>query len=92
MKIIWSNQAKITYERIIDDILEKWTPNIAKDFENKTNNLLEILKKHNKLCPNSKKQNLRKCVIHKNTSLIYKTNDSNIELVTFIDNRTNHNF
>ncbi len=82
MKIIWSNQAKITYERIIDDIPEKWTPNIAKDFENKTNSLLEILKK----------QNLRKCVIHKNTSLIYITNDSNIELVTFIDNRTNHNF
>ena len=31
MKIIWSNQAKITYERIIDDILEKWTPNITSE-------------------------------------------------------------
>ncbi len=92
MKIIWSDQTKVSYERIIDDILDKWSPNIAIDFEYKTNKLLDVLKKHNHLCPNSNKQNLRKCVIHKNVSLIYKINNSVIELVTFIDNRANHNY
>lgn len=46
MKIIWSNQAKIFYEEIIDFILEQWPPDIALDFENKTNDLLDKLKKN----------------------------------------------
>ncbi|RLD63591.1 MAG: type II toxin-antitoxin system RelE/ParE family toxin [Bacteroidetes bacterium] len=92
MKIIWSNQAKFSYEEIIDFILEQWPTDIALDFENKTNNLLDKLKKNIKLCPNSKKKQLRKCVIHKNTSLIYKIVKPNIELITFIDNRSEHQY
>ena len=92
MIIIWSNEAKITYFKIIDDLIDKWKIEIAIDFENKTNNLLNHLKEYKKLCPPSKKEKLRKCVIHKNTSLIYKINKSNIELVTFIDNKTNHKY
>lgn len=92
MKIIWSDQAKISYEETIDFILEQWSPDIGLDFENKTNDLLDKLKKNTKLCPNSKKKQLRKCVIHKNTSLIYKIVKPNIELVTFIDNRSGHQY
>jgi len=92
MKIIWSNQAKISYEKTIDFILENWTPDIATDFENRTNRLLDNLKKHAKLCPLSKKKNLRKCVIHKNTSLIYIIYKSYIGLVTFVDNRSDSNY
>ena len=57
MKIIWSNQAKISYEKTIDLILKQWSVDIAIDFENKTNNLLDKLKTNSKLCPNSKKFN-----------------------------------
>lgn len=92
MKIIWSEQAKNSYEKIIDFILEQWNSDIALDFESKTNTLLDKLKQNKNLCPASKKTKLRKCVIHKNTSLIYKINNPNIELVTFIDNRSQHNF
>ena len=92
MKIIWSHQAKVSYEKIIDFILEQWSPDIALDFENKTNDLLDNLKKNVKLCPNSNKGQLRKCVIHKNVSLIYKIAKPNIELVTFIDNRSKHQY
>jgi len=92
MKIIWSNQAKISYEKTIDFILKNWTPDIATDFENITNRLLDNLKKHAKLCPISKKKNLRKCVIHKNTSLIYIIHKTHIGLVTFADNRSDSNY
>lgn len=90
--IVWSNEAKKTYEAIIDDILKKWPVNIALDFEQETNNLLDRLLENIQLCPSTKYKKLRKCVIHKNTSLIYKVNRKNIELVTFIFNKDDHQF
>ena len=92
MIIIWSDQAGKSYNKMIDDILERWNPDIAEDFENITNNLLENLKKRKKLCPPSRKVDLRKCVIHKNVSLIYRIHKTNIELITFIDNRSNNQY
>lgn len=58
MKIIWSEQAKNSYEKIIDFILEQWNSDIALDFESKTNTLLDKLKQNKNLCPASKKLNL----------------------------------
>ncbi|MBL4887945.1 MAG: type II toxin-antitoxin system RelE/ParE family toxin [Flavobacteriaceae bacterium] len=37
--IIWSDQAKISYDDIIDRLLVRWNPDIAEDFENRTNNV-----------------------------------------------------
>lgn len=92
MNLIWSNEAKITYNGIIDYLLKEWHTEIAIDFENKTNNLLNHLKINKKLCPPSKIKKLRKCVIHKNASLIYRIKSNTIELITFIDNRADHNY
>lgn len=93
MSIIWSTQAEYSYEEILDDILLKFDYKIAYKLENKVQSLLEKLSKHQELCPEAKVINLRKCVVHKNTSLVYKiSNDSEIILVTFIDNRTNHSY
>lgn len=92
MTIVWSNKARTTYNKIIDDLLENWNPDIAEDFENKTNSLLDTLIKYKKLCPLSKKKRLRKCVIHKNNSLIYKIKKDKIELVAFVYNKSEHNY
>jgi len=92
MKIIWSNKAKVSYLEIIDFLLSQWSVDIAEEFESKTNQLLNTLLLHKMLCPKSKKENLRRCVIHHNTSLIYRISSTNIELITFIDNRTKHHY
>ena len=92
MNIIWTEQAKISYEKIIDNLIEKWNTNIAFNFENLTNEILDKLKTNKKLCPSSKQSQLRKCVIHENASLIYKISKQDIELITFIFNRSNHSF
>jgi hypothetical protein len=95
MKIIWSNEAKITYEEIIDDLLIKWPIDIALDFENRTNNLLNQLILNKQLCPpinHSQFKKLRKCVIHKNASLIYLIKSKNIHVVTFVFNQDEHPF
>lgn len=90
--IVWSDEAKNTYEAVIDDILKKWPVNVALDFEEQTNDLLDRLLDNKQLCPPTKHKRLRKCVIHRNASLIYKVNRKNIELVTFIFNKDDHQF
>ncbi|MEX1192129.1 MAG: type II toxin-antitoxin system RelE/ParE family toxin [Brumimicrobium sp.] len=90
--IVWSDEAKKTYEAVIDDLLKKWPINVALDFEEKTNNLLDILLDNKQLCQPTKHKRLRKCVIHKNVSLIYKINRRKIEIVTFIFNKDDHRF
>lgn len=92
MKIIWSEQAKKSYEKTIDYLLERWTIDIVLKFENLTNNTLDNLKKNKYFCPISQQTQLRKCVIHKNISLIYRIEKSIIELITFIDNRSEHQY
>lgn len=90
--IVWSDEAKHTYEEIIDDLLKKWPLTIALGLENKTNDLLDKLRDNKQLCPPTKYKKLRKCVIYKNTSLIYKVNRKNIELITFIFNKDDHSY
>ena len=45
MEIIWSNRAQASYEKTIDFIIEKWTPEIAENFESLTNKLLDRINK-----------------------------------------------
>ena len=92
MIIVWSDEAKKAYKTIIDTLLDNWPNKIALDFEQETNKLLDKLLQNNKLCPATKYKKLRKCVLHKNVSLIYKINRKNIEIVTFIFNKDNHHF
>ena len=92
MDVFWSIEASATYEDIILSLFERWSVDVIEDFENKVNKLIFRLSKNKKLCPPSKKKNLRKCVIHKNISLVYRINKTEIELVTFIDNRSEHKY
>lgn len=92
MDVFWSIEASATYEDIILSLFERWSVDVIEDFENEVNKLIFRLSKNKKLCPSSKKKNLRKCVIHKNISLVYRINITEIELVTFIDNRSEHSY
>ena len=88
--IIWSPLAEETYLNILKYISDKWSLNAARKFDRKTESLLIKISIHHRLCPGSKLTGLRKCVITPQTSLIYKITEYSIELVVFIDNRTNH--
>jgi plasmid stabilization system protein ParE len=90
--IIWSNQAKVSYEKIIDDLLDRWTIEVAYEFENLTNELLDRLIVNRNLCPSTLHSHLRKCIVHKNSSLIYMLKGSDIVLVTFVINSSGHKY
>lgn len=90
--IIWSPKSKSTYLKTIKQILDRWTMKEVENFEALVLDLTEKLKMNRKLCPASKSKKIRKCVVHKNVSLIYRIKKQDIELVTFIDNRTDHKY
>ena len=89
--IFWSPLAEETYLRTLSQILDRWTVKEAKDFAAKVDSLIEKLKTQKRLCPPSLKQkNLRRCVIAPQISLVYQIKDNIIELVAFVDNRSEH--
>ena len=93
MKIVWSEEAILSYEKTIDFILERWNSTILTSFMAKVNTLLNKLSNHSKLCPKSLKMDLRKCIVSEQTSLVYRIkNDNLIEIVLFVDNRSKHNY
>lgn len=59
-------------------------------FYAKIDNLIQNIKLNTSLCPPSKLNNLRKCLIDKNNSLIYLVENEVIYVITIIDNRSSH--
>lgn len=92
MPVVWSIRAHKTFLCTLKRILEKWTVREGEAFEKKVYDYVDRLKTNNELCPASKISHLRKCLIAKQTSLIYKLSDDKIILVAFIDNRSDHKF
>ncbi len=89
LQIKWSPLAVESYLTTIEFIRVKWSNKTVLDFEEKVEKLLERLSKFQQLCPPADKYPmLRKCVISKQTSLVYEIKDNEIEIVTFYDNRS----
>lgn len=89
LKIKWTPRAKKDYLKIIDYLHEKWTIKEVNSFVIKTNYTLALISKNPNLFPQSKKKEIHKCVLSKQTSLYYRIRNSELELIAFWDNRRN---
>jgi len=91
MIVNWTDEAKASYKKTIVFILDNWTVDVALRLEDDVNILINNLEEYQYFCPPSRKdKNLRRCVISKQTSLLYEVNKTHIDLISFFDNRTNH--
>lgn len=90
--VIWSSEALETLDEILEYIFETWGLQPTLEFQNDLTALITGITKNKSLCPKSKVRNLRKCVVSRQTSLIYKFSGSKIQLVTFVDNRSKHKY
>ncbi|MEM6697761.1 MAG: type II toxin-antitoxin system RelE/ParE family toxin [Bacteroidota bacterium] len=91
--IIWSPTAQNTYLEIIDYLIDNWSLDTALKFDYQVNRLLKSLESFKHFCPASEKQpSYRRCVINKQPSLVYQVQNSTINLVTFLDNRSVSSF
>lgn len=92
-QIVWTPLAFDSYQQILDFILENWSIQPVIELDQQVKKLEQNLLEHQFICPPSKSNpNLRKCVISKYTSMIYRIKGTLIEVVAFIDNRTEHHF
>ncbi|MEM8528010.1 MAG: type II toxin-antitoxin system RelE/ParE family toxin [Bacteroidota bacterium] len=86
--IIWSPTAQATYLEIIDYLIDNWSLDTALKFDYQVSKLLKSLEQFKHFCPASEKQpSYRRCVVNKQTSLIYQVQNQTISLVTFLNNR-----
>ncbi len=92
MNIIWSDTALNSYLDIIDYLYEKWTQREVQNFQNRVNELLQNLSATPLIGKPSQIIPYRKCVISKQTSLIYHVTGDHIILVTFLGNYTQNGF
>ncbi len=90
--IIWSPVAEVEYLDILKYIMENWSINDADKFDNITNDLIDKITTNHKLCPKSEITNFRKCTVTHQTSLVYRINSDNIEIISFISNYSNHQY
>ena len=92
MNVVWSQTAVDTYLHVTDYIFTRWTQREVANFQTAVDSLLDRIMENNHLCPESKLLGYRKCVVSKQTSLIYSVKNNFILLVTFIDSKTDHKF
>lgn len=88
----WTKQADVTYLESLLFVLEKWTIKEALHLETLTDELLVNLSSNLKLCPEVRKLKVRKCTISYQTSLVYRIVGKSIELIAFVDNRSDHKY
>lgn len=87
--IYWSELAKDTYAKLLRYLLDNYPADVAIKLDEKVENLIKRLRYFDKLCPASTiVKQYHKCVITKQNSLIYRINQDTIEIVAFIDNRS----
>lgn len=91
-KIVWSTEALDNLDRILEYVFDEWGINPVLDLQNEIERLIIAIGNNKKLCPDSKITGLRKCVLSKQTSLVYRIVKSRLEIVTFVDNRSEHKY
>jgi plasmid stabilization system protein ParE len=91
-KVVWSSEAIDALDHILEYVFEEWGINPVLDLQNEIERVIIAIGNNKRLCPDSKRIGLRKCILSKQTSLIYKITKSQLEIVTFIDNRSVHKY
>lgn len=92
MEIIWSAKAKITFYNVLDYLEKNWTKKEILQFYQKTELVLNAVKRNPGIFPvSTKNQQVRKGFIDKNNSFFYSVDNygQKIYLLTFFDNRQN---
>lgn len=90
MKVSFSNLAYLKLQHILEYLEEEWSNKVKKRFVAILNEKIEQISNFPESCIKSDfHDNLRMCIITKQTSLLYRINDNEVEVITLFDNRTN---
>ena len=88
-KIIWSPQAELTFENVINYLFENWTIKQVENLLSRTNKLIGLISKNPFLFRGSEKQKIHEVLVTKHNLLLYQINETElkVELLAFFDTR-----
>ncbi len=88
MNIYWTNTAKETYLYVVEYLEEVWGNKYALKFVDDTEKAIRLISKYpaiQELIPNQIE--VRRVVLHKNCSFLYRSKNNSIELLVFWNTR-----
>ena len=91
LKIRWTPEAEDNFASIINYLEHEWTEKEIRKFAKKTQKIILQISNNPKMFKDTGKEEIRKAVITKQTSLFYHIDDAAnlITLLSFWDNRKN---
>jgi plasmid stabilization system protein ParE len=91
MRVIWSIESSEKIQSIKEYLLEEWTEDEFNAFLLKLRNFERLVVQYPNLYPvSSSEPSLRKAVLSKHQSVIYKIDGKIIRIITILDHRQNN--
>jgi plasmid stabilization system protein ParE len=89
MKIIWTPEAKETFNANIEFLLIEWGDRVTADFLDRVDEVVSRIKSNPRLYPLVKREDqVHRCVVVKQISLYYRiVSDQQIDLIKFQESR-----
>jgi plasmid stabilization system protein ParE len=90
MKVLFSRLAIFKLEKLSQYLSSEWSEQSKITFLKKLDSKINIIQQHPEIFPQSEfKPGLRKCMVTKQTSLLYEVGEDSIFILTIIDTRQN---
>lgn len=87
-KVVISKTAEKKLDKLFDYLVENWSLKVKNEFIEKLDASIEIIRNQPEIFPESKKaKKLRKCVLTKQTTLFYRFNSKQVNIITIFDTR-----
>ncbi len=86
MQIVWSDDAVADYHQNIDFLLEKWSVQVAVEFMEDVETIIELVERQPEIYPLTDYQGIRKAVVRKQITLFFRLKDETIHLIRFWNN------
>ena len=86
MQIVWSDDAVADYHQNIDFLLEKWSVQVAVEFMEDVETIIELVERQPEKYPLTDYQGIRKAVVRKQITLFFRLKDETIHLIQFWNN------
>lgn len=89
-KLLWSDRTIEDLRNIIDYLTEHWTQKEIQNFARRLDKRLDLIANNPGLFPKTtKRKNIRKSVLVKQTVIYYETRENTVTIVTLFDPRQN---
>lgn len=81
-------EAEDTFDSLSSQLMERWGERHVLKFEGRVSKALDTLSKTPFIYPVTiEETQIRKCIVHKNCSILYKIEGRNVTVICFWDNR-----